>query len=292
MTEPNKIKVVYVSPMGHSGSTLLDLMLNQHPQLQSVGEVLFIKEWIEEGYNCSCGKSLYKCSFWGDIISKLENVSHLQVLFNSWGDNNSANFRKYNASIAKYTEATKQLLQKVVVKSGKEIIIDSSKSLGRLKALALSGEFELNVIHLIRNGLGYVNSLRTPLSRPSINESKKTKTSSIVKSTIRWRVRNLSLEKIARVKPDIKYYQLRYEDLCIYTDKKMQEVCDFIGINYVPEVLTPGLGNIHNIGGSRWRYSSKPIEIKLDEKWKGDLNKTSKIIFNLLSGKLNKKYGY
>jgi hypothetical protein len=34
------MRVIYIAGAAHSGSTLLDLMLNAHPEIVSVGEVL------------------------------------------------------------------------------------------------------------------------------------------------------------------------------------------------------------------------------------------------------------
>jgi hypothetical protein len=34
------MRVIYIAGTSHSGSTLLDLMLNAHPEIISVGEVL------------------------------------------------------------------------------------------------------------------------------------------------------------------------------------------------------------------------------------------------------------
>ena len=34
-----KVRVIFIASLSHSGSTLLDLMLNAHPELVSVGEL-------------------------------------------------------------------------------------------------------------------------------------------------------------------------------------------------------------------------------------------------------------
>ncbi len=49
-----EIKILYIAGMGHSGSTLLDILLNNHPKIFSVGDFLFFKEWIRKNYLCSC----------------------------------------------------------------------------------------------------------------------------------------------------------------------------------------------------------------------------------------------
>ena len=42
----SKLKIVYIYSLGHSGSTLLDVILNQHSDIQSVGEIIFFdRSW-------------------------------------------------------------------------------------------------------------------------------------------------------------------------------------------------------------------------------------------------------
>ena len=46
-----KPKIIFIASLSHSGSTLLDLMLNAHPEVVSVGEVKQLRRYaaLNEG---------------------------------------------------------------------------------------------------------------------------------------------------------------------------------------------------------------------------------------------------
>lgn len=69
---------IYIAGRGHSGSTLLTLLLARHPGIAAVGELsllslqLFRDEetrWIGQ---CSCGARPLECSVWGPILGEIE----------------------------------------------------------------------------------------------------------------------------------------------------------------------------------------------------------------------------
>ncbi len=57
-------------------------------------------------------------------------------------------------------------------------------------------------------------------------------------------------------------------------------------------MVLPKTSDIHNIGGSRWRFSSDKVVVKLDGKWKEEVSWGTRLLFNLLGGKMNRAYGY
>ena len=67
---PHPITVIYIAGAGHSGSTLLDLLLGSVPGVLSMGEVNTI--WSRAAArrdHCSCGELLDDCTLWGAVNS-------------------------------------------------------------------------------------------------------------------------------------------------------------------------------------------------------------------------------
>jgi len=61
---------VFIASLGHSGSTLLDLMLGSHPRLVSLGEVhATIARAAEKQNVCTCGKAADDCPVWGPVLA-------------------------------------------------------------------------------------------------------------------------------------------------------------------------------------------------------------------------------
>ncbi|MHA7865537.1 sulfotransferase [Flagellimonas marinaquae] len=79
------MKLIYVIAQSHTGSTLLDSILGQHPDFQSTGEfkhfswqlfrTLNHKGTVEEGSACSCGEDFRDCTLWSAVIDKLSKTT-------------------------------------------------------------------------------------------------------------------------------------------------------------------------------------------------------------------------
>lgn len=67
----SKLKVVYILSPGHSGSTLLGLLLGAHPAVATVGELKFAPPGYRDGQTCSCGVRMEQCDFWQAVSERL-----------------------------------------------------------------------------------------------------------------------------------------------------------------------------------------------------------------------------
>ena len=65
------IKYLYICSAGHSGSTLLDLLLGSHTRIESLGEVSHLPKNIALNTKCSCGENVRECSVWKPILDQL-----------------------------------------------------------------------------------------------------------------------------------------------------------------------------------------------------------------------------
>ena len=69
----DQLKVIFIASLSHSGSTLLDLMLNAHPDVVSVGELKQLGRFARfekpgRRLRCTCGaESLVSCDFWSRV---------------------------------------------------------------------------------------------------------------------------------------------------------------------------------------------------------------------------------
>jgi sulfotransferase family protein len=61
-------RLLFLASSGHSGSTLLEVMLGNHPLVSSVGEVhrLSIYPYTRM---CACGEVIARCAYWNDIAA-------------------------------------------------------------------------------------------------------------------------------------------------------------------------------------------------------------------------------
>ena len=258
----DRIKVIYIASMGHSGSTLLDVMLNQHAQFQSVGEVAFYDEWVTRNYLCSCGSPVRKCPFWIDASAQVHGSSE--------GD----------------------LLLGVAKSTGSKIIIDSSKSLQRYMALKSDPRLDVKLVHLVRNGLAVVNSLRKAHDRPGTDGRLKTPVTPLWKGILRWARRNRAYDRTVADLATDEVLRVRYEDLCMHPEETLKVICALVGVDLDEKMMNPSTKDLHNIAGSRWRFTDESVRVNLDDKWRSEVNLSARLLFRLLAGSLNRGYGY
>ena len=58
-------EVIYIAGTPYTGSTLLSMLLNAHPQLVSIGEAEGPTRRTDRGsYVCSCESPIAECAFW------------------------------------------------------------------------------------------------------------------------------------------------------------------------------------------------------------------------------------
>ena len=67
---------LYITGRGHSGSTILDILLGNSSQIESVGELLAGLSRADRE-PCSCGATMSDCGFWREVRSRVEAESFL-----------------------------------------------------------------------------------------------------------------------------------------------------------------------------------------------------------------------
>jgi hypothetical protein len=188
------VKVLKITGLGRSGSTILDVVLGNHPDIESVGEVgnLMRNGWISReslrGVDpkrlrrpiCSCGKRLdvlyveapdEACPFWsrvrGEWVERtdphsIEGYTKLQSGFElkrRW-PRLLYERRRPSARFRSYARLTRAFFESIRAVSGKPIIVDSATVPVRTFALGLVPGMDLYAVHLVRDGRGVVTSHR------------------------------------------------------------------------------------------------------------------------------------
>jgi len=166
MKKDSSIQVLYIAGNGHSGSTLLDMVLGSNDGFFSAGELSFItRDTIMEEY-CSCKQKIANCTVWSEVINLWETEREIsyqkyQQLFWKY-QRNKTTFRTLinqmwpSDDFELYCRATLQLLQAIKKITGCSVIVYSSKSPQRIAVL--SKIVDLNIIHICRGFTGVLNS--------------------------------------------------------------------------------------------------------------------------------------
>ncbi len=273
-----KISLIYIIGSRHCGSTLLDIILDSHSKIFGAGEL----ESFDKEILCTCAKKLDKCSFWGNILKKVDlgnlKVRRKKLDFILGNDKyyiKKAGRQKPLKDLTGWLKNNELIYREILEKSGTEIIVDSSKDPDRAELLAKNNSIELIVIHLVRDGR-------------AVTWSYLKKYSKALPFMLRWFTFNIKVE-ILRKKNNFKYIFIRYEDLARNPKGVIKEILRQVGLEYEPGMLHFRHFTHHEVGGNRMRLGGSE-EIKEDIDWKQKMPKKYKIMFSLLFGWLNLIY--
>lgn len=271
-------KVLYIAGYGRSGSTVLDVMLGNHPEIVSVGELAYlVEDWNDPERPCACGRSYRHCDFWQhladdvslsedmqDVIRRIEKRSRtLPVL---WGGVTPEEREKYRAF-------QQQLFSYIRERSEKSIVLDSSKSARntalRFYALSELADLEVYVIHLIRDGRATMESHVRKGSNWALEGYRRPKRLPGLRAALGWTLANAWSVGLAKryLSPD-RHIRVHFEELTSRPASVLRRIGRFleVDVDMLVEKIKrqEGFRVGHNVGGNRVRLK-KQIRLQVSE---------------------------
>jgi hypothetical protein len=64
-------RFVFIVGSGHSGSTVLAMILGAHPEILAPSEIAFFDRWIQLNDLCNCGVPVRSCPLWSKVVDRL-----------------------------------------------------------------------------------------------------------------------------------------------------------------------------------------------------------------------------
>lgn len=242
------VKVVFIASLSHSGSTLLDLILNAHPDVTSVGELKQLGRFARlekpnRRLRCTCGaESLMSCEFWTSVSALTERATGRPI-----GELNVENY----ADQESFATDNAALFEAIATVAGTRYVVDSSKQVARLALLIKNPALDLFPIFLIRDPKGQICS------------SQKTSTglARLIGNYVRT---NREIYELVKNRP---HAVVRYEELVRNPERVLEALMQQIDLTFEPGQLDWASRVRHNVGGNGMRRSSSS-ELKLDERWR------------------------
>lgn len=277
------MKLIYITGLSHSGSTLLDLMLHAHTQLFSVGELKklqhhFINNDRDSKRRCTCNSTLMDCNFWQQVNHYLLTNSKRQL------HEIASDFNLKKIDVNHDTFLTLDAVSQI---SGKEYVIDSSKDLARLRAILKNKSFSTFTIHIVRNPSGQINSMLKAdqrghwkgriFKKPFIGFKKLLflihKYNTVISST-------------RRLLGDKPHIEIHYEDLVNKPEETLSTILEKLGLNFETAQLNWAGTERHHLAGNRMR-NKFTNELKIDNSWKTELRWWQKLLIYIGTQKTN-----
>lgn len=253
--------VVFVAGLGHSGSTLLELLLCGSDRVVGLGEVHnhLRRSPAERARRtaepCTCALALGSCPMWGPIAEVCE-------------DPTLAVEEKYRAVL----DHARSLLGEDVT------LVDSSKNLASLRVLRSVAE-DVAAVHLVRDVRSWSEATREKSRRwgqmawrDLVRDHGTRAVSRRAKLTTWYRFRTWDRENRAFVDalgsladPVVR---VGYEPLATATGPVLEQLCSALGLAFDARMLVPSPTGGHLVGGNRMRSTpSKTSAVMYSTRW-------------------------
>lgn len=301
----------YIASCSRSGSTLLDNLLSNHPDAESVGELRQLSSHLRHetagrtwNWRCTCGLSLTDCPVWtataktfehktGVPLSGVDTVTgraHRTALNRPLTCATILLSHRLRRRFMPHAYATReledvgkrayQIIEAYRAETNARIIIDSSKTPEHLYALiaARPQNYQLKVIHLIRDGRAVLYSA---MNRAFENRDH----FSLWRATGAWCNTNLQIAGLRGLIERSDWLTVRYEDLCAHPQDTVRNICNAFQLPFNSKMLGLSHEGKHNIGGSPHRFNwAESTGIRLDTRWRSGLQLSHKLFYYGVAG--------
>jgi hypothetical protein len=299
-------KVVFILGSGHSGSTLLDLILGSHPDVFGLGELVNLARAVDapvEDFPHLCYVCDGRCPFWNDRA----DVDVLRRYFSRRG------------LLSPLTRGLSRMRRSVYEHffewSGRPVLIDSSKGVSWIRQQLRPrchwvGSMEPILLYIRRDGRAVVNSRLRKYPGKRLEDE-----------VLHWKRNVVAMNDYYGRFPFPRKHSVRYEDLTARPEEVVEGLCGALGLRYEPAMLRYWEHEHHTTFGNtgtrslifRYRaalagaetagqhpdlqevrgrhgahYDSLGLGIRPDTRWQKELSEEQLAVFEALAGEVNR----
>ena len=318
-TSPNEITLeptaVFICAAGHSGSTLLTLLLGSHKNAIALGEITQMPKNLALNTQCSCGSAVRDCTLWADVVARLTRQERFARIREQPYSLNLGFFEAGTVIDARHQTPVRQLYRRLVYAaayahwrtgllpsfvtapmsagarnkhelyrtvasvSSKTLMIDSSKHYLDAVSVYRADPERTKVLLLVRDGRAvfYSGLKRGKARQVSLD------------SWLRNYTRALPLLE-SQIEPD-DLLRVSYEDLAADPARELRRICEFIGVAYDAQMLDFRSRVHHVLAGNDMRLDDSSA-IRVDTAWRDRLTRDDLDYFERRAGTINRALGY
>lgn len=301
-------RLVYILSPSFSGSTLLTLMLAQHPRIATIGELKATAMGATDSYACSCGSPIGDCAFWNGLRERcrtegipfaVEDFGTHFAASNRWVDRilgaqiRGGGFELLRrvllalppgaSTYRSVLERNTRLIDLICELQGSDLFVDGSKDPQRLLYFQRSGNWDVRVIRMFRDGRAQSHSRRQKPRNPVNFEG----------AAREWKKTIGQMERVCEAMGAGRVHTLHYEALCADPNHELAEIWRFLDV----EPVDQDWGNLdlkgtpHHILGNKMRTQSR-IRLSLSTEWQEQMSAEEKEVFESIAGSTNRALGY
>lgn len=215
-------KILYIAGMGHNGSTILDIAFGFSEGVSSLSQLNDLPSFFRNGENNIRGDE-YCRTFWAEVVSSLtaEELAELDSL-----NDTVLREKKFPRMLfskkfrQRFARINERVIDRIFKLTGSDLIIDSTKNISRCLALQELQNYEVFVLHLIRDQRGFIESVN---KRKAENEERPV----LFVPYGRWLFKNIMASVFLRPRCR-NYLRLHYEDLQRDPAGSIERIAQFV----------------------------------------------------------------
>jgi hypothetical protein len=235
------VAVVYICGAGHSGSTLLELMLGAQPGIASFGEVPQGLTRLEQGREtiCTCGQAPGNCPVWSHVIARLRRKGLAP------GQRDLPRLLAARAGAMRWSRRSLQLRETyraLSALSGADLIVDSGKTAGAIRRLVGDRGLSVRLVHLVRDGRAVAFSNVRKGRDPAAGADA-------------WAGSNAAVERLLATPAGQRAIRVRYEDLVAAPAETLGGILAALGRPPAAVELDWKRRASHGLNGNRMRLA-------------------------------------
>ncbi|HEX2699647.1 MAG TPA: sulfotransferase [Acidimicrobiales bacterium] len=275
----------------NSGSTLLDTILGNAPGVWSLGEVGGFHRYTSEP-SCDCGEPPASCAPCRAVLASLDKSGDVETL-DRLGPLPLKERRAHWAvagsrARAEYARVADIAFAAVAAETGSSVLVDSSKNVARAAALVHDSRYDVRVLHLVRDGRGYLASRRrrAPMTGRRY-------VAPVVMAG--WLSKNLFISAVLRRQIPTGHYLLcRYEDFVSDPVGELRRIGAFAGVDttgLAASAMSEGLER-HHLFEPRRRANYHVVRIDTERLPGQRLPVMRNLVYWLGGGFISARWGY
>jgi hypothetical protein len=302
-------KLFYLGGFGRSGTTLVERVIGQLPEVCALGEVTHLwfrgLLWDE---SCGCGQPFSRCDFWQQVG---------EVAFGGWKKVDADRVHQLGLEVDRsrylpqlatlprtsslrrkareYADWYAQIYSAATTVSGAKVVVDSSKNASLAYVLRDHEAIDLRVLHVVRDARGVAHSWSKDVPRPEARSQQPSMDKyTALQSAILWTVHNLAFEALRW--RGVATRQLRYEQLTADPRPTLAGILAWLDLasTELPFAADGAvmLETSHTVAGNPMRFQTGRLEFRADNDWRSRLSGSDRRQVTAVTWPLLVRYGY
>ena len=307
-SEAPRPRTVVAIATNYSGSTLLSMLLDSHPQIVSIGEgapnrhaQARQRQGVSQ-FSCSCRLPLGECPFFRSLFERMQaqgfpldadhwitDYKYRSAVLNTALGMYSARrwFRGlqdladhfmpvHSSRLRETTRARVAFVQTILEQTGKAVFFDATKYVSQAHYMAHAPGVDVKMLRILRDPRAYVGS-------------SKRRGREVDERAHNWVHFNQATNHMLASVPEDRVMVMRYEDLGRSPVEMQRQLYAFLGVDDIPPP-TAVVPQEHHVIGNTLRLKDR-LEIRLVESWKEELTSDEQARVLKIAGPMAEKLG-